>query len=155
LPVVPASNLDAGIDWHTRFFGRPPDKRAGDEVLWEINAHAPLFIEPNAAHAGADRITLAVEGFDALSRRTALASASSMNRSKPNRRCAPRDRPRSGWKRDRTRRAACRRRLTPQTVERPAACPLAAIIETSRLPTITMFSFLFMCAAVSQAASCS
>jgi catechol 2,3-dioxygenase-like lactoylglutathione lyase family enzyme len=33
---VPVSNLDASIDWYTRFFGRPADRRVGDEVLWEI-----------------------------------------------------------------------------------------------------------------------
>ena len=35
-------DLDAGIDWYTRFFGRPPDKRAGDDVLWEIRARHAL-----------------------------------------------------------------------------------------------------------------
>jgi catechol 2,3-dioxygenase-like lactoylglutathione lyase family enzyme len=63
---VPVSDLDAGIDWYTRFFGRPPDFRFGDEVLWEIDEHATLFIEPNAAHAGAGRITLAVAGLETL-----------------------------------------------------------------------------------------
>jgi catechol 2,3-dioxygenase-like lactoylglutathione lyase family enzyme len=63
---VPVSDLDAGIDWYTRFFGRPPDLRVGDEVLWDLDKHATLFIEPNAAHAGAARITLAVAGLDAL-----------------------------------------------------------------------------------------
>jgi catechol 2,3-dioxygenase-like lactoylglutathione lyase family enzyme len=62
---VPVSDLDTSIDWYTRFFGRPPDSRVGDEVLWEIDEHAWLFIEPNAA-AGAGRITFAVEGLDAL-----------------------------------------------------------------------------------------
>ncbi len=47
-------------------FGRPPDSRVGDEVLWEIDERAWLFIEPNAARAGAGRITLAVAGLDAL-----------------------------------------------------------------------------------------
>src|SRR5687767_8155967 len=63
---VPVSDLDAGIDWYTRFFGRPPDHRVGDEVLWEIDEHATLFIEPNAEQAGAGRITFAVAGLDAL-----------------------------------------------------------------------------------------
>jgi hypothetical protein len=27
LAGVPVSDLDAGIDWYTRFFGRPPDRR--------------------------------------------------------------------------------------------------------------------------------
>ena len=40
---VPVSDLDPGIDWYTRFFGRPPDRRVGDEVLWEIDEHATLF----------------------------------------------------------------------------------------------------------------
>jgi hypothetical protein len=40
--------------------------RAGDEILWDIDEHATLFIEPNAAHAGAGRITFAVAGLDAL-----------------------------------------------------------------------------------------
>jgi catechol 2,3-dioxygenase-like lactoylglutathione lyase family enzyme len=68
---VPVSDLDAGIDWYTRFFGRPPDLRVGDEVLWEIDEHATLFIEPNAPQAGAGRITLAVAGLDALLERLA------------------------------------------------------------------------------------
>jgi catechol 2,3-dioxygenase-like lactoylglutathione lyase family enzyme len=63
---VPVSDLDAGIDWYTRFFGRPPDMRAGDEVLWDVDEHATLFIEPNPAQAGAGRITFAVAGLDGL-----------------------------------------------------------------------------------------
>jgi catechol 2,3-dioxygenase-like lactoylglutathione lyase family enzyme len=63
---VPVSDLNAGIDWYTRFFGRPPDTRAGQEILWEVDEHAWLFIEPNAALAGAGRITLAVAGLDEL-----------------------------------------------------------------------------------------
>jgi hypothetical protein len=47
-------------------FRRHPDRRAGEEILWEIDEHAWLFIEPNAAQAGAGRITLAVAGLDAL-----------------------------------------------------------------------------------------
>src|ERR671915_1541627 len=70
---VPVSDLDAGIDWYTRFFGRPPDLRVGDEVLWDLDEHATLFIEPNAAHAGAGRITFAVAGLDALLERLAAA----------------------------------------------------------------------------------
>jgi catechol 2,3-dioxygenase-like lactoylglutathione lyase family enzyme len=61
---VPVSDLDVSIDWYTRFFGRPPDMRVGDEILWDIEEHATLFIEPNAAQAGAGRITLAVTGLD-------------------------------------------------------------------------------------------
>ena len=68
---VPVSDLDAGIDWYTRFFGRPPDFRAGDEVLWDLAEHATLFIEPSAAHAGTGRITLGVTGLDALLERLA------------------------------------------------------------------------------------
>ena len=63
---IPVSDLDASIDWYTRFFGRPPDMRVGDEVLWDIDEHATLFIEPNAAQAGAGRITFAVDGLDGL-----------------------------------------------------------------------------------------
>jgi catechol 2,3-dioxygenase-like lactoylglutathione lyase family enzyme len=63
---IPVSDLDAGIDWYKRFFGRSPDVRVGKEVLWEIDEHATLFIEPNAEQAGAGRITLAVAGLDGL-----------------------------------------------------------------------------------------
>jgi catechol 2,3-dioxygenase-like lactoylglutathione lyase family enzyme len=63
---VPVSHLDTSIDWYTRFFDRPPDMRVGNEVLWDLDEHATLFIEPNAARAGAGRITLAVDGLDAL-----------------------------------------------------------------------------------------
>jgi hypothetical protein len=68
---VPVSDFDASIDWYIRFFGRPPDSRVGDEVLWEIDERAWPFIEPNAARAGAGRITLAVAGLDALLERLA------------------------------------------------------------------------------------
>jgi hypothetical protein len=37
---VPVSDLDTRIDWYTRLFGRPPDSRVGEEVLWEIDEHA-------------------------------------------------------------------------------------------------------------------
>jgi catechol 2,3-dioxygenase-like lactoylglutathione lyase family enzyme len=68
---VPVSDLDAGIDWYTRLFGRPPDMRVGDEILWDIDEHATLFIEPNSARAGAGRITLVVAGLEALLERLA------------------------------------------------------------------------------------
>ena len=63
---VPVADLNASIDWYTRLFGRPPDMRAGDEILWDLDEHATLFIEPIAAHAGSGRITLGVVGLDAL-----------------------------------------------------------------------------------------
>jgi catechol 2,3-dioxygenase-like lactoylglutathione lyase family enzyme len=63
---VPVSDLDASLDWYTRFFGRPPDVRVGDEILWDVDEHATLFIEPDAERAGAGRITFAVAGLDAL-----------------------------------------------------------------------------------------
>ena len=62
---VPVSDLDAGIDWYSRFFGREPDMRAGNEILWDVDAHATLFIEPDAARAGTGRITFAVDRTDA------------------------------------------------------------------------------------------
>jgi catechol 2,3-dioxygenase-like lactoylglutathione lyase family enzyme len=70
---VPVSDLDAGMDWYTRFFGRPPDWRAGDEILWGIDEHAWLFIEPDAARAGTGRITFSVTGLDGLLERLAAA----------------------------------------------------------------------------------
>ena len=70
---VPVSDLDAGIDWYRRFFGREPDLRAGDEILWDVDEHATLFIEPTAAHAGTGRITFAVTGLDGLLARLADA----------------------------------------------------------------------------------
>jgi catechol 2,3-dioxygenase-like lactoylglutathione lyase family enzyme len=70
---VPVSDLHASIDWYTRVFGRPPTVRVGDEVLWDLGEHATLFIEPNAADAGAGRITLAVTGLDALLERLVAA----------------------------------------------------------------------------------
>lgn len=70
---VPVSDLDAGIDWYTRFFGRDPDLRAGDEILWDVDEHATLFIEPRPAQAGAGRITFIVTGLDELLERLAAA----------------------------------------------------------------------------------
>ena len=63
---VPVSDLGVATDWYTRLFGRPPDLRAGEEILWDIDEHATLFIEPDAARAGAGRITLVAAGLDAL-----------------------------------------------------------------------------------------
>lgn len=68
---VPVGDLATSIDWYTRFFGRPPDLRVGDEVLWDVDEHATLFIEPNAAHAGSGRITFAVTGLDGFLQRLA------------------------------------------------------------------------------------
>ena len=81
---VPVTDLDAGIDWYTRFFGRPPDLRVGNEVLWDVDEHATLFIEPNAAQAGAGRITFAVADSTRCSS-TSPPRASSTNRSRPTR----------------------------------------------------------------------
>jgi catechol 2,3-dioxygenase-like lactoylglutathione lyase family enzyme len=73
---VPVSDLDAGLDWYTRFFGREPDLRVGDEILWDIDEHATLFIEPNPREAGAGRITMVVSGLDGeLERLTAAGIA--------------------------------------------------------------------------------
>jgi catechol 2,3-dioxygenase-like lactoylglutathione lyase family enzyme len=47
--------------------------RAGEEILWDIDEHATLFIEPDAARAGAGRITFGVAGLDALLERLAAA----------------------------------------------------------------------------------
>ena len=69
---VPVSDLDVSIDWYTRLFGCAPTVRVGDEVLWDVDEHATLFIEPNAAHAGSGRITLIVAGLDALLERCGL-----------------------------------------------------------------------------------
>jgi catechol 2,3-dioxygenase-like lactoylglutathione lyase family enzyme len=69
---VPVSDLDAGLDWYTRFFGREPDLIAGDEILWDIGANACLFIEPGA-HAGSGRMTLGAEHLDALLARLVAA----------------------------------------------------------------------------------
>ena len=104
---VPVSDLDAGLDWYTRFFGRPPDLRAGDEILWDVDEHATLFIEPDAAAAGSGRITFAVVGLDALLERR-----------------PPREGPRPRRERARVRRAA-RRVMTarPSALRLPARSP--------------------------------
>jgi catechol 2,3-dioxygenase-like lactoylglutathione lyase family enzyme len=70
---VPVTDLDAGVDWYTRLFGRDPDMRAGEEILWDVDEHATLFIEPNEAQAGSGRITMIVAGLDGLLERIAAA----------------------------------------------------------------------------------
>ncbi len=69
---VPVSDLERGIDWYTRFFGREPDMRVSEEILWDIDEHATLFIEPSPAHAGSGRITLGVTGLDAVLERAGI-----------------------------------------------------------------------------------
>jgi catechol 2,3-dioxygenase-like lactoylglutathione lyase family enzyme len=68
---VPVTDLDASIEWYTRFFGGPPTFRAGNEVLWEVEESATLFIEPDAALAGSGRITLTVTELDSRLQRLA------------------------------------------------------------------------------------
>ena len=68
---VPVSDLDGGIDWYTCFFGREPDMGVGEEILWDVDEHATLFIELDPARAGSGRITFAVTGLDALLKRLA------------------------------------------------------------------------------------
>lgn len=70
---VPVSDLEAGVGWYTRFFGHDPDLRVGDEVVWDLDDHASLFIELNPAQAGAGRITLGVTGLDGLLERLTAA----------------------------------------------------------------------------------
>ena len=48
-----------------------PGLSRGEEILWQIDERAWLFIEPNAALAGTGRITLSVTGLDALLERLA------------------------------------------------------------------------------------
>jgi hypothetical protein len=55
---VPVSDLEAGIEWYAWFFGRDSDVRAGEEILWDVDEHATLFIEPGE-HPGTGRITFA------------------------------------------------------------------------------------------------
>jgi catechol 2,3-dioxygenase-like lactoylglutathione lyase family enzyme len=61
---VAVSDLDASIDWYTRFLGRLPDMRAGEEILWEVDEHATFFIEPNAArpHIAYESLSTSVGG---------------------------------------------------------------------------------------------
>jgi catechol 2,3-dioxygenase-like lactoylglutathione lyase family enzyme len=63
---VPVSDLAAATDWYTRLFGRAPDMIAGEEILWDIEEHATLFIEPDPARAGSGRITMIAAGLDDL-----------------------------------------------------------------------------------------
>lgn len=63
---IPVSELEAGVDWYSRFFGRSPDMHVGEEVLWDIDEHATLFIELDPKRAGAGRATLVVDDLDAF-----------------------------------------------------------------------------------------
>jgi len=63
---VPVTDLDAAVAWYARLFDRPPDLRVGDEVLWDVADAATVFVEPDAANAGAGRITMVVADLDAV-----------------------------------------------------------------------------------------
>ena len=54
--------------------------RAGDEILWDVDEHATLFIEPDTALAGAGRITFAVAELDALLRASLPAASTTADR---------------------------------------------------------------------------
>jgi hypothetical protein len=53
--------------------GGHPTSAPGDEILWETDEHATLFIEPSPGQAGAGRITLSVAALDPLLERLAAA----------------------------------------------------------------------------------
>ena len=110
---VPVSDLDAGIDWYTRFFGRSPDLRVGEEILWDVDEHATLFIEPDAARAGAGRITFAGVALDSLLEHLAAQGIEHEPIETDSDGARYVKIPRSGWECDRVRRASRRReRLT-------------------------------------------
>ena len=107
---VPVSDLDAGIDWYTRFFGRPADLRVGEEILSDVDEHATLFIEPDAARAGAGGITFAGVALDSLLEHLA---AQGIEHEVIETDGTVREDRRSGWECDRVRRASRHReRLT-------------------------------------------
>ena len=81
---VSVSDLDASVDWYTRLFRRPLDRRVGHEMLWEMDEHAWLFIEPNATRADGGRITRRLAG-STRSWGASRSRASSTNRSRPTR----------------------------------------------------------------------
>src|SRR5690348_17108722 len=70
---VPVTDLARSRDWYTRFFDREPDMVAGEELVWDVDEHASLFIEPNVQHAGSGRITLVARELDALLERLTVA----------------------------------------------------------------------------------
>ena len=49
---VPISDLDPGLDWYTRLFGRGPDMRAGDEIVWDVDEHEPVEVRALNARCG-------------------------------------------------------------------------------------------------------
>lgn len=60
---LPVTDLDASIDWYTRFFGTEMTRRVGDECLWDVVDGGTVFIEPGGT-AGAGRVTMLVTGLD-------------------------------------------------------------------------------------------
>ena len=48
-----------------------PGPARGEEILWDVDEHATLFIEPDAARAGAGRITFSGAALDSLLERLA------------------------------------------------------------------------------------
>ncbi len=90
-------------------------------MLWEIDEHAWLFIEPNVAHAGSGRITLSVVGLDALLERLAEQHIDHERIETYPNGVRHVNVPRSGWERDCVRRAT-RRRDRVTSIVRNRAC---------------------------------
>src|SRR5689334_20271586 len=110
---VPVTDLDDSIDWYTRFFGRAPDMVVGEEILWDVDERATLFIERDPGHAGAGRITFAVEDLDALLVRLCRRRHRPRADRDLSQRRAPYEGPRSRRKRPRLRRTPAQRRDAP------------------------------------------
>jgi hypothetical protein len=106
---VPVSDLDASIDWYTRFFGRPPRQPPrGRDSLGDRRERLALHrAERGEGGRGPDH------PLRRWARRASPAPRRPAHRARTDRdlleRCPPRERPRSGWERDRVRRAARRR----------------------------------------------
>jgi hypothetical protein len=64
---IPVANYSTARAWYERLLGSPPSFFPHEtEAVWELAEHRYLYIVQDPANAGHARLTLFVEGLDAL-----------------------------------------------------------------------------------------
>ena len=62
---VAITSIDAGREWYSAFFGRPPDMEPHDaEAVWKVTADGWVYVVEDADRAGSSLVTLLVDDLD-------------------------------------------------------------------------------------------
>jgi hypothetical protein len=64
---IPVADLQAGVNWYERVFGKPPDMSPNDqEAVWHMTASASVYVVRDPGRAGKALLTVAVSDLQQL-----------------------------------------------------------------------------------------